>query len=144
MPIYEFQTQPNILRRRGPVFPVQVSIPQILIDYLQQRGQSIPQPVSGFALIDTGASITVIDLNVLNQLGINPVGVARVLTPAGPVQQNLFPARLIFGPGLVIDLSVVIGANLRPQQIIALIGRDILSKFIMIYHGRSGRITIAF
>jgi len=43
----------------------------------------------------------------------------------------------------VIDLSAVIGADLKPLQIIALIGRDILSGFLMIYHGPAGRVTLS-
>jgi len=54
----------------------------------------------------------------------------------------MFPARFKLSQ-LVIDVSPVIGADLRPQGIIALIGRDILSHLLMIYHGLGGRVTLS-
>jgi len=144
VPIYEVQfSPPEALRSSGAIFPIEVSLPQILVDHLTKQGITPPPPVKGRAIIDTGASISVVDLLVLSSLQISPIGVATVLTTAGPTNQNLYPARFIL-PRLVVDLSAVIGADLRPLQIIALIGRDILSRFIMIYHGNAGRVTLAF
>jgi hypothetical protein len=143
MPIYEVQMPPDILRRRGAIFPVEISLPQTLIDYLTAQKMQVPPPVSGSALIDSGASISAIDSSVVSALQISPIGVATVLTPAGPAKQNLFPARFILSR-LRIDISAVIGVDLKPQGIIALIGRDILSRFLMIYHGPGGRVTLSF
>jgi len=144
VPIYEVQfSPPEALRSSGAIFPIEVSLPQILVDHLTKQGITPSPPVKGRAIIDTGASISVVDLLVLSSLQISPIGVATVLTTAGPTNQNLYPARFIL-PRLVVDLSAVIGADLRPLQIIALIGRDILSRFIMIYHGNAGRVTLAF
>lgn len=144
MPIYEVATSPpEGLTSRGAIFPVQISLPKVLMDHLTNQELPIPSPVSGTALIDTGSSVSVVDLSVLSSLQINPISIVTVLTPAGPTRRNLFPARFIF-PGLGIDLSAVIGFDLRPHQIIALIGRDILSKFLMIYHGNAGRVTLTY
>jgi len=103
----------------------------------------IPKPITRNALIDTGASASVVDLSVISTLQTSPVGVTAVSTTAGPVQQNLFPIRFVF-PRLVIDVSAVVGADLRPFGIVALIGRDILSLFLMIYDGLGGMITLAY
>jgi len=110
MPIYEVGTSRGALGRFGPVFPIEISLPQTLIDYLTSRGEPIPQPVSGNALVDTGASITVVDLDVISRLKISPVGVARIQTAEGPVNQNLFPARFKL-PRLVFDFEAVAGAR---------------------------------
>ncbi|MFQ5759191.1 MAG: hypothetical protein ACE5IF_05895 [Candidatus Bathyarchaeia archaeon] len=143
MPIYEVQASPPIGFTRGEaILPIDISLPQVLINHLTNQGVAIPQPVSGHALIDTGASISVVDLAVLTKLNIHPIGVANVLTTAGTAQQNLFPARFQI-PGMIIDVSAVLGANLSSQGFVALIGRDILSRFIMIYHGPAGRMTLA-
>jgi len=143
MPIFEIQTSPDVLRRNGAIFPIEISLPQTLVDYLTKQGMPIPAAVSGYALIDSGASISAADSSVVSSLKISPIGITTVLTPAGPAQKNLFPARFKFSR-LVIDISPVIGADLKPQGIIALIGRDILSRFLMIYHGLGGRITLSF
>jgi len=143
MPIYEVQTSPpEGLKSKGPCCPIEVSLPQTLIILLSQQGQQTPPPVSGQALIDTGASVSAIDLSVISRLQLNPIGVVSVGTAGGPTRRNLYPARFIL-PRLVIDLEAVIGADLSPFNIIALIGRDILSRFIMIYNGPAGRITLA-
>lgn len=142
MPIYEIQTSPDVLRRSGAIFPIEISLPQTLIDYLAKQGIPIPRPVSGHALIDSGASISVVDSSVISSLSISPIGIATISTTAGPAQKNLFPARFKLSQ-LVIDVSPVIGADLGPQGIIALIGRDILSHLLMIYHGPGGRVTLS-
>ena len=144
MPVYEIRSSSDILKSAGAILPnIEISLPQILVDELTKKGMPTPKPIAGNALIDTGASATVVDLSVISSLQISPVGVATVLTTAGPVQQNLFPIRFVL-PGLVIDVSAVLGADLRPFGIVSLIGRDILSSFLMIYHGRAGMITLAF
>jgi len=144
MPVYEVRSSADILKSAGAILPnIEISIPQILMDELTKKGTPIPKPITGNALIDTGASASVVDLSVISSLQISPVGVATVLTTAGPVQRNLFPIRFVL-PGLVIDVSAVLGADLKPFGIVGLIGRDILSLFLMIYHGRAGMITLAF
>lgn len=143
MPIFEVQASPDILRRRGAISPVDISLPQPLINYLIAQKKPVPQPISGNALIDSGASISAVDLSVTSTLQISPIGVATILTPAGPAKQNLFPARFKLSQ-FVIDISPVVGANLKPQGIVALIGRDILSRFLMIYHGHGGSVILSF
>lgn len=144
MPVYEIRSSSDILKSAGAILPnIEISLPQILVDELTKKGMPIPKPITGNALIDTGASASVVDLSIISSLQISPVGVATVLTTAGPVQQNLFPMRFVF-PRLVIDVSAVLGADLRPFGIVSLIGRDILSLFLMIYHGLAGVITLAF
>lgn len=141
MPIYDVEIPPPVLRSRGAVCPIKISLPQILKDRLTKQSQEIPTPESGRALIDTGASVSVVDLSVIRKLQISSIGVAKVGTAGGPIRRNLYPARFIL-PRLAIELGRVIGANLGRFQIIAIIGRDILSKFILIYHGPAGRITL--
>ena len=122
---------------------IQISLPQPLVNVLTEKEIPIPEPITGNALIDTGASVSVVDLSVISSLQISPVGVATVQTTAGDVLQNLFPIRFVI-PRLVIDVSAVLGADLKPFGIVALIGRDILNLFMMIYHGHAGRITLAY
>ena len=147
------QVFPAGLRIAGPVLQAQVEVPTILATQLQQSGQAIPQPVAGFALIDTGASISAVDIEVVRQLGVQPVGVANVGTAGGPQQQETYPARFTFPgsnlPG--IEFNELLGANLTGQVVpvdgrplIALVGRDILERFILVYNGPAGMFTLAF
>ncbi len=104
------------------------------------------------ALVDTGASITAIDVPILSQLGVNPVGKASVGTADGPALQSTFPARIAFpGTGFPgFEIPAALGCNLQGQivamnqkPIIALIGRDILSRFVFIYNGSAGMFTLS-
>lgn len=140
----------NILVSTGPLLSVEVSIPKELADLFTKEKKAIPQPKTGFALIDTGATRSGVDRSVITQLGVQPVGVARTLTASGEAKQNLFPSHFRFpGENIDIDFSSVLGVNLSGQNIngqpiIALLGRDILSKFIFIYNGPGGFFSIAY
>jgi hypothetical protein len=101
-------------------------------------------------LIDTGATRSCVDSKVIASLGVKPIGVAVTGTAGGPVQQYRYPARFRFpGEGLEIEFSSVIGVNLAGQSIggrdiIVLLGRDVLSRCILIYNGPGGFFTLAF
>jgi len=140
------QINPNGLRNIGPRVRVEIQIPPILAEYFTQRGQPVPEPFSGDALFDTGASISAVDNSAITNLGINPMGVTQVHTPGGTVQQNLYPLRFFFPTlsNLTIDFNAVIGSELRSQGIIALVGRDVLSRCMLVYNGLVGICTISF
>lgn len=137
---------PEHLRTTGPIVPVEVSIPSALALYFVEKNSQIPTATVGYALIDTGASISGIDRNILSKLGVNPVGTEPipVYTPGGVANQYLYPARLSF-PGTklpTINYASVFGVDLLQQGIIALIGRDILRHCVFIYNGLGGHISV--
>jgi hypothetical protein len=145
---------PQGLRTSGPVVPVLIEIPSALADRLQQSGQTIPSPASGLALVDTGASVSAVDAGCIQQLGVQPVGIVTVGTAAGPQQQMLYPGRFSF-PGTnlpSIDFSSLLGADLAAQGVdgprggplVALLGRDLLEHFVLVYNGLQGLSTLAY
>lgn len=144
------QFNPNILVNTGPLLNVEVSIPKELADILTEQEKVLPSPKTGFALIDTGATRSGVDKTIITQLGVQPVGITETLTAGGKVEQNLFPAHFRFpGEGIEIDFSSVLGVDLKGheingQPIVVLLGRDILSRFILIYNGPGGFFSIAF
>ena len=133
--------------------PVQVEVPTALASQFEQEGHAVPTPVPGFALIDTGASVSAVDVAAIGQLGVQPVGVANVGTAGGPQQQATYPARFSF-PGTPlpsIEFGQLLGANLVGQQlplpqgqIVALLGRDLLQHFILIYNGPGAMMSLSF
>ncbi len=156
MPIYdgEFRTQagqpgPGGLLRTGPVLPLEIAIPSALSKFLSANNQRIPAPVGGFALIDTGATRSCVDSQVISSLGVNPIGIANLGTASGRSQHHLYPAKFSF-PAIKfeVEFGSVVGVDLSGQgvgnmQIIALIGRDVLSRCILIYHGTKGSFSLA-
>jgi predicted aspartyl protease len=137
------------IRITGPTIPISISVPKALAAELIKEGKPVPPPEQGMALLDTGASITMIDEVVLQKLNINSLGKASVVGAAADKASlfNKYPAAFSF-PGTnlpEIDYnSVVSNPALQAQQkIVALIGRDILMYGILIYNGVAGAITLS-
>lgn len=157
MPIYNyFSFKPDgnilidssILRSAGPLVNVEISIPTVLAQLYDQIKQPIPAPITGWAMLDTGAYRTSVDNTTIQSLKVSAVGRESTLTPSGPKDQNTYPAHFKF-PGTTIDLDFneALGSDLQGQMfngkpIIALVGRDILSECLFIYNGSSGMYTL--
>lgn len=146
------EPNPRALEATGAYTAVEIHVPTALEQQLGSTGQAVPRPVLGVALVDTGASRTVVDAEAVEQLGLSPIGVADFNTAAGPSSRPVYPARLEF-PALEtqIDFSSIGGVDLTGQtlpdgetQFVCLIGRDILSRGVLIYNGIGGMWTIAF
>lgn len=139
---------PVALLNNGPILTVEISIPNALATLLTSQNQPIPSPSTGYALIDTGATRTCVDHQVITQLGVNPVGTITSGTAGGTVNQSLFPAHVRFPQESIdLDFNACVGVNLTgqtalSQPIIALIGRDILQHLLFIYNGPAGMFTV--
>ncbi|OGY22816.1 MAG: hypothetical protein A2172_01635 [Candidatus Woykebacteria bacterium RBG_13_40_15] len=141
---------PQVLQKFGPVVPVEVGVPNSLAQVYSKEGKTIPSPKSGWGLIDTGATRTCVDDGVIRSLGVNPIDRTTINGSNGPHEVNVFPALLRF-PAIAnfqIEFSAALGVNIRAQEvkdqpIIALLGRDILSKCVLIYNGTLGTFTLS-
>ena len=137
---------------QGPIVPVQIEIPDALAQQLQKQGSPVPAPVLGVALIDTGAGISGIDTSVIQQLQVQPVGQVLVAGVTGAKLRSKYPARFAF-PGTnlpQLDFDELVESELANQTVegssgplVALIGRDILHHFVLIYNGPAGQFTLA-
>lgn len=133
----------------GPLLEVEISIPQALINYNNANSIASPLPQSGYAIIDTGAFPTCIDVTAVSSLDVQPVNIRQTLTPAGPVNQNTYPIHVKFpGTSIEIEFQEALSANLSGQNfngrpILALVGRDILSSCILIYNGLTGEYSLS-
>lgn len=144
------KVDPKVLRQIGPLLNVEVSVPSVLAQYLTEQDQPIPAPVSGLALIDTGASRSCVDVQAIESLGVSPIGVTTIGSARGLGQHNLYPAKFRFpGVALETEFSSVVGVDLKGQStggqdIVVLVGRDVLSHCVLIYNGPGGFFTLAF
>lgn len=142
MPSFTAQV-PN-LQAIGPIVEARIAIGSFLETSLKQKGQPIPTPVAAHALIDTGASATVIQASIPGSLGLQPVGVSFITTPSSTnVRCYQYLIRLVF-PNNVVFEGVVIAAPLQGQQIQCLIGRDILANGVLVYIGYTHMFTLSF
>lgn len=133
----------------GPLLEVEISIPQALVNYNIANGIVSPPPLKGYAIIDTGAFPTCVDVTSISSLGVQPVNIRPTLTPAGTVNQNTYPVHVKF-PGTSIEIEFqetfsanLSGQNFNGQPILALVGRDILSSCILIYNGLTGEYSLS-
>lgn len=133
------------MTQRGPCVQVTIGLARSFATQLLQSGKSIPQTISGLALIDTGATSTCIDDAAAQQVGLPVVNVVNVASAShASTQQNVYPIQVeITGLPISIEASNAIGAALAPQGILALIGRDVLQHCTVFYNGVTGEITIS-
>lgn len=144
---------PQALTNIGAFFPIEIHVPPKIAEALTKAGKPVPQSVAGLGLIDTGATLTCISEDVLKNLGLNPFDVVNSGTADGLKKQNVYPARIVFPTqGWTLDLQKAIGVNLEgqvihkipPEPVIALLGRNLLQHWVLIYNGAGGFWTVSF
>lgn len=137
---------PNHLQRGGPLIPIQVEMPSAVTLEHAKSQKEIPFPITGFALLDTGASRTCVDESVLLGLDLSPSGAANIATPSGRSRRLRYFAKLSFPDCPLPDRYPieVTGVDLRSRSYIALIGRDLMRDMLVIYDGPGARVTFAF
>jgi len=161
--IFEDYKDPLFLRSFGPIVQAAWRVPTPLESFLAQQAQPVPDKVSGWILIDTGAQDTCISLDVANQLGLRPVGLCTGFGAGGVHKNHVFSARLDIemeedGRKRIVTLEQRVQAipnlndfyklsnamrNGAPSTLIGLLGRDILRHGRLNYDGR-GHITLEF
>lgn len=137
------QRLPN-LQEFGPVIEVTLmpSVP-----FIQTTGAtaSAAKAIKVLAMIDTGASGTVISRGLAALLEINPVGTTLINTPSSTDVSCLqFDVQLIFPNHVIVQSIVVTEAPLQGQHIQCLIGRDVLQHGVLIYTGYDNSFTLSF
>lgn len=132
------------LHQRGPVIQVSVTIEQNAGKALLAQGRALPTPKAGLALIDTGASNTCIDDQAAVELRLPIIDIAHMQSASHAKHQcNVYPVTIDI-PGVVnLNSPRTMGAALAGQGLLALIGRDVLSRCTLFYNGPMGQITLS-
>jgi len=95
-------------------------------------------------MIDTGATVSVIQQGLPAQLGLEPIGVVYVNTPTSVyVACHKYLVRLIF-PNNVLAETPIIEAPLAGQRIQCLVGRDVLARGLFVYIGYGNLFSLSF
>lgn len=129
----------------GPIVDVIPSPHSAIVQQLHAQGITSPPTVSGKALIDTGASITCVDLQAIATLKAPVVGQIQISSAShAATTQQLYPIHLqVTGMNISMDAPRCAGAPLAAQGIVALLGRDALRTCVFIYNGVGGHFTLA-
>jgi len=133
------------LQGKGPIVQVSVTVEQTVAKNLIAKGIPIPTPITGWALIDTGASVTCIDEGVAQMLQLPAVDVVSMTSATqASTPRNVYPIQIqMTGVRIVFQATRAIGAELKPQGLLLLIGRDMLQMCTFFYNGLTGQFTLA-
>jgi predicted aspartyl protease len=138
----------------APASELLVSIgPTLLVDigfdpdYKPPPNPNVPVPgIKGIhALVDTGATESCIDSMLATQLALPIVDKRVVSGVSGPQEVNIHLAQ-VHVPSLPFTIygtfaGVHLAAGGQPHK--ALIGRTFLSRFVMVYNGPTGDVTLS-
>ena len=131
------------MQAQGPVSEVKIAVPHQLEAALTSAGGSVASPIQVSAMIDTGASSTLIQEGIAQSLGLNPVGVTNITTPTSVNKPcHIYYVRIIF-PYNIVQETTAVEAPLKNQNIRCLIGRDILADAVLVYIGYTNQFTIS-
>jgi len=135
---------PAGLARSGPLVPTMLMVSDSHRQLLASQGKAVPDAVHGLALIDTGASNTCFDQQAALNAGL-PVMDMGMMTSASHTKQDVpvFAGRLVIPEFTSIDTEYALGANLGGQNLIALIGRDLLQSAVLVYNGTDGTVSLS-
>ena len=126
------QAAPDGLMMKGPLLLVTLSS-------VHEDGKK----VEGLALIDTGATRTCVDIAKAEEAGMNVVGAGQINSAAGPRKVPLFAAKVEIKRVGVLTSPRCLGVDLQGQDIIALIGRDLLRRAVFVYNGTNGTVSLS-
>jgi predicted aspartyl protease len=132
------------LRKSGPKITITICNPQVTRTLAAQSHVDLKPPFKVTALIDTGASRTVINPQLATTCGLQQTGEVRI-SSAGHVTTRPEFAGAIHFPGQELarfDPIGLVACPLPEQDVSCLLGRDVLERWNFSYDGRSGLVEV--
>jgi predicted aspartyl protease len=132
------------LRKSGPKIKIQIGHPQEELEIARQQGVRLKEPRTVTALIDTGASISVLNPQLAATCGLRQTGKIQIST-AGQVSDRPEYACAVAFPSTHLaeaDPLRIVARPLPGQDVACLLGRDLLERWRFTYDGRTGEVDI--
>ena len=128
----------------GPLVPVTLTLTEEASRAYAEHGGNLPEPVPGLAMIDTGATRTCFDEVSAGKAGFPITGNAPMTSATHADHEvPVFSGRIVMGR-FNIDVAEGLGANLAAfDDLVALIGRDLLKDALFTWNGPGGSIALA-
>jgi len=151
MPSFTVQLTAN-----GPLIQAYVGLSRPHAAALVAQNKPVPVAVMGTFLIDSGASGTVVDPDLIVSLNLKPTGAMMIHTPSTngvPVRCDQFDISFFIpgamrgtqpAPGHHIPAMPVTASALRASGIDGLLGRDVLASCVFVYNGADNLVTLAY
>jgi hypothetical protein len=130
----------------GPCIDVAVTNSRDVIEAGRAIGFEYPEPRPMKALLDTGASVTVISKVFANSCKLFQTSEGSEITAIGATHHCGEHAGAISFPGTRLrpldPVRIVSALFLKQRYYAILIGRDILRNWVITFNGRAKRVTI--
>ena len=145
MPVVKLPFTPTDLILQGPHIAILISATRVEVEEGRSLGLEFPElPVR--ALIDTGASLTVINPEIAKTCKLKQTGHQMINAVGGQAGEYPAYAAALSFPGTELPslnaTRVVACPIIRQPFFSCLIGRDIMSKWLLTYDGRTGEVEI--
>jgi hypothetical protein len=119
---------------------------------MHRQGRQVPPPAKATLLIDTGASMSLVDEALMRTLQITPTSVTSYhsSSTSGIAQQcNVYDVSLVLGGvattnSLRIDPLPVMATAFINHPFEGLLGRDVLSRLQMAWSGPMQSLTLSY
>jgi predicted aspartyl protease len=136
-------------RDRPPIVQFLFSPTEARTAALREAGELVPLPVLAYALLDTGASETYITRDLAERLGLEPSGERSIHgMGVGLTTGTVYRVRVYFGGVPAVELASTVPAigveSLEQFGVEALLGRNLLSRCLLLYNGPHSACTFAF
>lgn len=145
---------PYPLQRGGVNIQIMVGLGSAYYTYGNKDRSVLPPLTSVYGHLDTGASISVIDIGLAKYLGLKSTGVSQITTAGGKKDSSYFIVDLHFAnstlapfvnlPVASTDLEFNPSNDLmgNPQNFGMLIGRDVMASWNIMWCGPTSTVII--
>lgn len=134
----------------GPLLHVSLQPEPMFAQMARQAHRPVPPQRQGWALIDTGARLTAIDVSVATDMMYRQISMAEAYTPSTGDRGTMVPVfygSVVFpGTSLPSCEQMMLGMNLgypvQGRPVLLLLGRDFLSDKKLVYDAPNGRVVL--
>ena len=146
MPQYNQTSEQALLLSEGLLLPVRIDVPGAVVMFPRLAGARTTESITGRALVDTGAESTCIRRATLRDLGALFLRWGTAHTAGGRIEQGLYLVSFSvpaldahFDPARVPEVNL----DGYPEDVIAIIGRDLLSRWTLTWNGPDGAWSVS-
>ncbi len=133
------------MAQEGLTLPIMIAPSLPIRDFLKREKKEIPGSVELLALVDTGATRTVVREGICKELNLTPRNRVKISTAGEPCDAFEYDVAVSFPMlNIAFETIFVLEAPLTGHNIGCLIGRDLLKAGVLFYNGIDNSYTLGF